>query len=334
MVVITLKEIIVVKKLLFFILPISLLTVSVPLFAAETQNLRFGMQASITSIEYRAAKHAAMTLKQLSGGSLTISLYPDAQLGDDSEMLEQVSMGDLDITHTQLGRIGDWIPRAKVTELPYTIRDFEHIKSIYNSAWGKQLRQEMIDKYRWHPIAISYFGTRQTTSNRKINSIADFKGLKLRVPNAKPMLDFAKYAGAFPLPIAFSEVYLALQTKAVDGQENPLPTVKAKKFYEVQKYIAMTNHMVQDIVTVVSEATYQKLSDEDRKLLEQSLQVGANHMANAVFDGEADLIEFFQQQGVIVTTPDLTPFKAAMKPIYDQFEKRNGKGLIAEISTM
>jgi len=325
----------VVKKLLITLLAASSLTVSVPPFAAETQKLRFGMQASVSSNEYRAAKHAATMLKELSGGSLTISLYPDAQLGDDREMLEQVNLGGLDITYAQLGRIGDWIPRAKVTELPYVIRDFEHIKSIYNSSWGQQLRQEMIDNYNWHPMAISYFGTRQTTSNRKINSLTDFKDIKLRVPNAKPMLDFAKYVGASPLHIAFSEVYLALKTNAVDGQENPLPTIKAKKFYEVQKYIALTNHMVQDLVTVVSAVTYQKLSKENRQLLEQSLKFGAQHMVNAVLEGEENLIDFFQQQGLTVTKPDLVPFKAAMKPMYDQFEKKNNsKGLVAQVGAM
>ncbi|GGX41793.1 sialic acid TRAP transporter substrate-binding protein SiaP [Saccharospirillum salsuginis] len=310
------------------------LTLGVAGYSLADTNLRWGMQASVSSLEYKAAELAAKQVEETTDGRVTISLFPEGQLGDDRDMLAQVTWGTLDVTYAQMGRIGDWIPRAGVTQLPYVIRDYDHIKSIYNSDFGQDLRDEMTEEYNWHPMAVSYFGTRHTTSNRPIESIEDMDGLKLRVPNARVLLDFAKYSGASPAPIAFSEVYLALQTNAVDGQENPLPTINAQKFYEVQDYLALTGHMAQDIITIVSEKTYQGLSGQDRDALEEALQAGADFMAQEVIEGERELVDFFKSEGLTVTRPDQQPFRDAMQPMYDEFEKELGESLVADIQAL
>lgn len=307
------------------------LSLGVVTFAtAEDTELRWGMQASVSSLEYEAAQLAADHVEEATDGRVVINLFPEGQLGDDRDMLAQVTWGTLDITYAQMGRIGDWIPRAGVTQLPYVIRDYDHIQAIYNSDFGQELREEMAQDYNWHPMAVSYFGTRHTTSNRAINSIEDMDGLKLRVPNARALLDFAKYAGASPAPIAFSEVYLALQTNAVDGQENPLPTIDAQKFYEVQDYLALTGHMAQDIVTIVSEKTYQGLSASDRRALQEALDAGAAFMAEEVMEGEAELVAFFESEGLTVTRPDQGPFREAMKPLYEEFQAQIGDDQLVE----
>lgn len=321
-----------IKKIMTGTLALALsATMTSQVMAADSVELKWGMQASVASLEYQAAKLAADTLKETSEGRLSIALFPDGQLGDDREMLAQVTWGTLDLTYTQMGRIGDWIPEAGVTQLPYVIRDFDHIQSIFDSGFGKDLRKTMAKKYNWEAMSVSYFGTRHTTSNRAINSIDDFKGLKLRVPNAKVLLDFAKHAGASPSPIAFSEVYLALQTNAVDGQENPLPTINAKKFYEVQKYLALTGHMVQDVLTVMNTDSLKDLSSADRKLVQAALDKGAAFMAEEVMKGERDLIAFFESEGLTVTRPDVAPFQTAMQPMYDEFESKAGEGLVQQI---
>lgn len=301
---------------------------------AQAKDLRWGMQATVGSLEYQAAERAAAAVKKATEGDLTISLYPDAQLGDDRGMLAQVTWGQLDITYAQMGRLGDWIPRAGVTQLPYVIRDYEHIKAIYNSEFGQSLRQEMVDDYNWRPMAVSYFGTRHTTSNRPIESIEDFEGLKLRVPNARVLLDFARNAGAAPTPVAFPEVYLALQTGSVDGQENPLPTIEAQRFYEVQDYLALTGHMAQDLITIVSDRTHENLSDSEREVLGTALQDAGTWMAEEVMRGERELVDFFRSEGLTVTEPDRGPFREAMQPMYNKFEAENGSGLVQQIQNL
>jgi tripartite ATP-independent transporter DctP family solute receptor len=306
-------------------------------FASMSQaaiELKMGMQASVGSVEYQSATILADSIKEMSNGEMTLALYPSAQLGDDRAMLQQLSLGDLDITYSELGRMGLWIPRASAVVQPYVIKNYEHIQRVFNSPFGQGIRDEMLEKYNWRALDTWYNGTRQTSSNRAINSIEDFDGLKLRVPNAKPNLNFAKLSGASPTPMAFSEVYLALQTNAVDGQENPLPTIKAKKFYEVQSNLAITNHIVNDQMVLIAESRWKSLTDAQKEVITKSVaKAGASH-TNTVKTQEKDLIAFFESKGVSVTYPDLTPFREAMQPLYTEFDEQVNEPLIEKIAKM
>ncbi|MDE1221531.1 sialic acid TRAP transporter substrate-binding protein SiaP [Vibrio aestuarianus] len=313
---------------------IAMLTLGLAVSAQAATTLKMGMQASVGSVEYASAKLLADTIEEMSNGDITLSLYPSAQLGDDRAMLQQLSLGDLDITYAEFGRMGLWIPRAEAVTLPYVAKDYEHLRRMFESDFGQGVRDEMLTKFNWRALDTWYNGTRETTSNRPLESISDFKGLKLRVPNAKPNLNYAKLSGASPTPMAFSEVYLALQTNAVDGQENPLPTIKTMKFYEVQKNLAITNHIVNDQMVIISETTWQKLSEVDRKIVSAAVaKAGAAH-TNSVKQQEAELVAFFESQGVNVTYPDLAPFRQAMEPLYSEFEEKIGQPIVKKLASM
>ncbi|WP_038173123.1 MULTISPECIES: sialic acid TRAP transporter substrate-binding protein SiaP [Vibrio] len=313
---------------------IAMLTLGLAVSAQAATTLKMGMQASVGSVEYTSAKLLADTIEEMSNGDIKLSLYPSAQLGDDRAMLQQLSLGDLDITYAEFGRMGLWIPRAEAVTLPYVAKDYEHLRRMFESEFGQGIREEMLTKFNWRALDTWYNGTRETTSNRPLESISDFKGLKLRVPNAKPNLNYAKLSGASPTPMAFSEVYLALQTNAVDGQENPLPTIKTMKFYEVQKNLAITNHIVNDQMVIISETTWQKLSEEERKIVSAAVaKAGAAH-TNSVKQQEAELVAFFESQGVNVTYPDLAPFRQAMEPLYTKFEEKIGQPIVKKLASM
>lgn len=313
---------------------IAMLTLGFAVSAQAGTTLKMGMQASVGSVEYTSAKLLADTIDEMSNGDIKLSLFPSAQLGDDRAMLQQLSLGDLDITYAEFGRMGLWIPRAEAVTLPYVAKDYEHLRRMFESDFGQGIREEMLTKFNWRALDTWYNGTRETTSNRPLESISDFKGLKLRVPNAKPNLNYAKLSGASPTPMAFSEVYLALQTNAVDGQENPLPTIKTMKFYEVQKNLAITNHIVNDQMVIISETTWQKLSEADRKIVTAAVaKAGAAHTAS-VKKQEAELVAFFESQGVNVTYPDLAPFRQAMEPLYTKFEDKIGQPIVKKLASM
>ena len=313
---------------------IAMLTLGFAVSAQAATTLKMGMQASVGSVEYTSAKLLADTIDEMSNGDIKLSLFPSAQLGDDRAMLQQLSLGDLDITYAEFGRMGLWIPRAEAVTLPYVAKDYEHLRRMFESDFGQGIREEMLTKFNWRALDTWYNGTRETTSNRPLESISDFKGLKLRVPNAKPNLNYAKLSGASPTPMAFSEVYLALQTNAVDGQENPLPTIKTMKFYEVQKNLAITNHIVNDQMVIISETTWQKLSEADRKIVTAAVaKAGAVHTAS-VKKQEAELVAFFESQGVNVTYPDLAPFRQAMEPLYTKFEDKIGQPIVKKLASM
>lgn len=313
---------------------LAMLALGCTVSAQAATTLKMGMQASVGSVEYTSAKLMADTVEELSKGEMKIAIYPSAQLGDDRAMLQQLSMGDLDITYAEFGRTGLWIPRAEVVSLPYVTRDFEHLRRVYDSEFGQGVREEMLTNFNWRALDTWYNGTRETTSNRPLENIDDFKGLKLRVPNAKANLNYAKLSGASPTPMAFSEVYLALQTNAVDGQENPLPTIKTMKFYEVQENLAMTNHIVNDQMVIISEPTWQKLSDKEKAILEEAVEkAGAAHTAS-VKKQEAELISYFESEGVNVTYPELGPFREAMQPLYSEFEEKIGQPIVKKLAAM
>jgi tripartite ATP-independent transporter DctP family solute receptor len=315
-------------------LTLTLLSLSFAMSSYAETTLKMGLQANVGSVEYTSAKLLSDTISELSDGEMNLLLYPGAQLGDDRAMLQQLSMGDLDFTFAEFGRMGLWIPRAEAVMLPYVVKDFDHSKRIFNSDFGLEVREEMLTKFNWRALDTWYNGTRQTSSNRPLNDIKDFKGLKLRVPNAKANLSFAKYSGASPTPMAFAEVYLALQTNAVDGQENPLTTFNTMKFYEVQPNLAMTNHILNDQMILVSEDKWSNLSDKQKNIINQAVKVAGEQHTSFVTKQEKDLISFFKKEGVNITYPELAPFREAMKPVYKEFDEKIGKAIVEKITAI
>ncbi len=292
---------------------------------AADYDLKFGMVAGTSSNEYKAVEFFAKEVKEKSNGKIEIAIFPSAQLGDDRVMMKQLKDGALDFTLGESARFQIFYPEAEIFALPYMIKDFAFAKkALLETKFGQELLKKIHDKQGVTLLSVGYNGTRQTTSNRPINSIADMKGLKLRVPNAATNMAFAKYVGAAPTPMAFSEVYLALQTNSVDAQENPLPTIQAQKFYEVQKYLAITNHIINDQLYLMSNETFEDLPADLQKVVKDAALVAAEYHTKLFEDGEKELIEFFESKGVTVTHPDLVPFKEALQPYYDDYLKKAG----------
>jgi tripartite ATP-independent transporter DctP family solute receptor len=292
----------------------------------ESYELKFGMVAGNQQNEFKAAEKLAEYVNTESDGKLTIKIYPSSQLGDDRAMLEQVGQGSLDITLAETGRFGIWVPRASLMGLPYVVDGYDHIrKALYETEYGKGLQEELLNEHNWKIMGNAYNGTRQTTSNRAIESLSDMKGLKLRVPEAETLLDYAKFTGASATPMAFTEVYLALQTNAVDGQENPLSTIDAQKFYEVQDYLAITNHVVNDVNYVVSKQTWEKLPEDLQVILEEGINQATEYHTQLFTDQEAGLIAKFKEEGMTVTEPDLEEFKKAVSEAYPKYLENIGE---------
>ena len=293
---------------------------------AAEYDLKMGMVAGTSSNEYKAAEYFANQVKEKSNGQIDIAIFPSGQLGDDRSMIEQLSGGALDFTFAEIGRFSIFFPEAEVYTLPYMMKDFDHMqRATWDTQFGKDLTQKIHDELGITILSQGYNGTRQTTSNKAINSVKDMQGLKLRVPTAPANLNYAKYSGASPTPMAFSEVYLALQTNSVDGQENPLSAIRAQKFYEVQPYLAMTNHIINDQLYLVSKDTMERLTPELRKVVQDAAVDAAKYHTKLFVEEEASLKDFFKNNGVTVTEPDTQEFKAAMQPVYDEYTKKNGK---------
>ncbi|MDR1534741.1 MAG: DctP family TRAP transporter solute-binding subunit [Planctomycetota bacterium] len=296
--------------------------------AGEIVKLRMGLDPGNASIEYEASMEFINGVAKRIGGRVDIQMFAGGQLGDDRALLEQISAGVLDLGQGDIGRWQLWIPYADIFGLPYIFDSYQHIFRTLDGEEGRNYKKQMLDQ-GWRVLSVAYNGTRQTSSNRAITSLDDMKGLKLRVPNATANMNFAKFTGASPTPMAFNEVYMALKTGAVDAQENPLPAVLAMKFYEVQKYISMTSHIINCKFFVASEETWRKLPGDIRKAMEESAAEAARFQTERFVRQEKELTSFFREKGLVINEPDLEPFRAACKPIADEYVAKFGDKLYA-----
>src|SRR5262249_45016113 len=195
---------------------------------------------------------------------------------------------------------------------PYTFRDGDHLLKYSKSDVFKGMVDEYRSKTGIQITAITYYGIRQSTSNKGFTDCAGMKGLKMRVPDVPAYLALPKSCGANPTPIAFAEVYLALQNGTVDAQENPLTTIEAKKFYEVQKYIILTGHIVDSLATQVAPHVWSKLSDQEKKIFTDVTREAAANATADIKKRESELADEFKKKGEGVHAVDRKSFQDAI----------------------
>lgn len=273
----------------------------IPNFLHSVEKLRFAHVYEPHEPFHQWALWAAEEIKTRSQGQFLITVFPASSLGKESEINESLSIGTIDLIYTGWGFLGLTYKPISIGGAPYIFRDFEHWKKyIKSDLYIKTLGNGYTQKSGHTILATIYYGARHVTSNKPIYRPEDMRGMKIRVPNAPMFAMFPKAVGANPTPIAFSEAYLALMSGAVEAQENPLPTIKSKKFYEIQKYINLTGHIINDLVLVASGHLWKRLSAEHKALFKEVFDRAAESASNDILYREKILIEWFEEQGVIV----------------------------------
>jgi tripartite ATP-independent transporter DctP family solute receptor len=256
---------------------------------------------------------AAAEFKKRTSGKYEIQVYPASQLGKETDINQGLTLGTVDIIISGSSFAARSFAPIGVTYYPYIFRDGDHLIAYTKSDIYKTLSKGYEDKTGHHIVATTYYGTRQTTSNKPIKTCADMKGLKIRVPDVPAYLAMPKACGANTAPIAFAEVYLALQNGTVEAQENPLTTIKAKKFFEVQKHIVLTGHIVDHLNTIVSKTAWDKWTPEEQKIFGEIAQEAAARATKIIQKQEAELVEEFKKAGLTVTEIDRNDFEATVK---------------------
>ncbi|MGR4872117.1 sialic acid TRAP transporter substrate-binding protein SiaP [Variovorax sp. LARHSF232] len=257
---------------------------------------------------------AAEEIKKRTNGKYEIQVFPASSLGKEADINQGLTLGTVDIILTGASFAGRSHPPLAVSYFPFIFRDAEHQLKYAKSDVFKELAKGYDDKTGNHITALNYYGARHVTSSaaRPVAKPEDMKGLKIRVPDAPAYLAFPKSLGANATPIAFAEVYLALQNNTVDAQENPLPTIEAKKFYEVQKNISLTGHIVDSLLTIVSGQLWAKLSAEEKKIFTDVMQEAAEKTGREIIASEVRLVEEFKTKGNNVITVDKNAFREAV----------------------
>lgn len=257
---------------------------------------------------------AAEEIKKRTNGKYDIQVFPASSLGKEADINQGLTLGTVDIVLTGASFAGRSYQPLAVSYFPFIFRDAEHQLKYAKSDVFKELAKGYDDKTGNHITALNYYGARHVTSSaaKPVNKPEDMKGLKIRVPDAPAYLAFPKALGANATPIAFAEVYLALQNNTVDAQENPLPTIEAKKFFEVQKNISLTGHIVDSLLTVVSGQLWGKLSADEKKVFSEVMMEAADKTGREIIASEARLVEEFKKRGNNVITVDKAAFREAV----------------------
>ena len=278
-------------------------------------NGRMSMKSS--EPYHTQALWAAEEIKKRTDGRYEIGVFPASQLGNENQINEGLGLGTVDIIYTGTSFAGSIHKPLAISGAPFMLRDFNHWKAYRDSKLFRDIAKGYEDKTKHKVVALTYYGERMVTANKEIKKPEDMKGMKLRVPPAPLYLMLAKSVGANATPIAFAEVYLALQQGTVDGQENPLPTIMAKKFYEVQSHIMLTGHIIESLLTIVGSHVWSKLSDADKKVFEEVLAQAASKASDEIRASEQKIADELRKLGKTVVQVDREAFRKAAIPLHN-----------------
>src|SRR5258707_11816376 len=277
--------------------------------ASAQTKLKWAHVYEISEPRHTQGLWAADGIKKRTNGKYEIQVFPASQLGNENQINEGLGLGTVDIIYTGVNFAAATSKPLGITGAPFILRDFDHWKAYRESKLFAELAKGYDDKTKHKVVALTYYGQRHVTANKSISKPEDMKGMKLRVPPAPLFLMFTKSVGANATPIAFAEVYLALQQGTVDGQENPLPTIMAKKFYEVQSHIMLSGHITESLLVIVGNHVWAKLSDEDKKTFNEVLVAAAAKASEQIRSSEQKLADEFRKLGKTVVEVDRDAFR-------------------------
>jgi len=286
---------------------------------AQATKLTLGHGAAPGNPRHEAAVRFADVVKAKTSGRLEVQVAHSAQLGDDAAMVTALRTGALDMSANSQGAVANAVPEYAAFGMPFLFANPAQAFKVLDGPLGKELADKSAEKGM---VVLGYWdnGIRQmTNSKRPITKVDDMKGLKMRTPPDAVLVDIMQALGADPQQIKFSELYVALQQGVVDGQENPLANIHASKLYEVQKNLAMTNHQFQMTPFLISKRTWEKLSADDRKAIQDAANEATTLQRKLSAEADAKLLADLKAQGVQVTTVDRGAFAKATDKVTDKW---------------
>ncbi len=296
-------------------------------------TIKIGHSDTVENLIHVSLLNFKAYVEEKSEGRLKIDIYASEQLGSNAEMAEMVEMGSLDAMMLPQGQEANYAPKINILGMPFLFSSYDDVYKVLDSEIGDELVADLADH---NMIQLAYWenGLRQTTNSvRAINTPEDLKGLKIRTPEDKVTMAIFEALGASPAPLAFSELYLALQQNTFDGQENPVSNIYANNFQDVQQYLAMTNHKYECKNMVFSLSTWNKLPEDLQQLLLEAAKIYGDEHRQAIVDSTDSMLAELEAAGMEVTYPDTAAFQEATKVVYTDFYAENdwAEDLVARI---
>ncbi|MHB8948194.1 MAG: TRAP transporter substrate-binding protein [Rhodoferax sp.] len=263
-------------------------------------------------------------------GEVQVKVFPNSTIGNDRDMAEGLQIGSVDFALIA-GVLGNFEPSIQIMELPYLFKDETHLRKVMYGPIGDQILNNLLKSSDIRGLTFWERGPRQLTSNKPVNSLSDIKGLKIRVPEIPPIIAAWKAMGTNPTPMAWGEVYTGLQQNVIEAQENPIPFIHAGKIYEVQKYIAMTNHKYEYVLIAMSNKAWLKLNPQQQKAVKEAAVESTQYENKLVFEKSDNLLKDLQAKGMKVTKPDTTEWAKQARTVHQQFAEKYGIDLYNKI---
>jgi TRAP-type transport system periplasmic protein len=313
----------------------TLISICMVSMSANALELKFGHVGKPGSLFAETVENFAKIANAKLGSKAKVTVFGSSQLGDDKAGMQKLKLGTVDM----------WLPSSVmasihdefgVFDMPFIIKDRNHMMEVEKNVLPK-MAKNLEAKTGYQFIGVWENGFRHITNNvRPINLPDDLKGIKLRTPKSKWRLKMFQSYGANPTPMAFSEVFTALKTGTMDGQENPYAQIASAKFQEVQKYLSITSHVYTPAYVAVHKDHYSKIPADVRKILEAAAKENQKFVYKRAAELEKSLLDVIKKAGVKVNTANNAAFVKASKGVYDQFasEVATGAGLVKEISAL
>ena len=314
----------------------ALCAVTLPAMAQSKTVLRISTPAVPDDWHARMWTVFKDALDKSAPGEFEVQINLNGSLFKQGTEPAAMARGNLELAAISAFDIAKLVPEFSVFTAGYVIRDPAQQQKVFNGPIGAELFKTVAEKMEVTPLATVYLGTRQLNlrDTRKVATPADLKGVKLRMPGTREWLFLGEALGATATPLAFGEVYLGLKTGTIDGQDNPLPSVRAAKFYEVTKQIVLTGHLVDSLFITMSNKSFNALSAAQRQKVVAAAQAAALWNNDNRIKEESQLVEFFKKEGLQVVTPDVEAFRKSVQAAYQNsdYAKVWPKGLLERIN--
>ncbi|MGD1831788.1 MAG: DctP family TRAP transporter solute-binding subunit [Sphaerochaetaceae bacterium] len=289
------------------------------IFAAGTQEtdekenfvLTFSCASVPGQIQTRAMYLFKDEIEKLTDGQITVEVYHSSSLFPQEGELDATMRGNLDMMWSSVFYTSNDLPYTSMFASAYIFEDYKHMDKVMNGEVGQKVNEDIVDELGVRILKAFYVGSRNLCLRdigREIRTPQDMKGVNLRMPNIPAYIEIGKALGSNPTPISFSEIYTSLSTGAIDGQDNPLPTTKAAKFYEPCKYVILTHHVIEPLSPTINEEKWQSLGPELQEKMMIALETTRKEAEKWTLQEEAELVEFFEDQGLTVIEPDIDAF--------------------------
>lgn len=305
---------------------------------AQDQAFKIAYASAENELHSKAWEVFAEEVGEALPGRFAFELYPNGSLYRQGDQVPALARGNLEAGHMSNNLIAAQIPAASVLTAGYLFRDPAHICAYWTSDLGRSLIDRVASEMGIRILSAGYLGTRHVSLReaRDVSTPDDLSGVRLRMPNSDTWLFLGAALGAEPTPLAFGELYLALKTGAVDGQDNPIPTLVSSNFYEVQDQIVLTSHLVDSILFAVSEEFWQSLEQSERDVLSDAAWTAADFNTRGRIEDEAKLAAFLKENGMEITTPDVDAFRTKVQAAYrdSQYSADWEPGIIEAINAL